>query len=62
MSLGVNLCVVDLEFLGHPSGLLAAFGCVCCDYVPAVSLAELLTAGMLVSKTAAANLISYVSS
>jgi hypothetical protein len=32
------------------AGLLVAFGCGCCHRVPAVSLAELFTAGMFVWK------------
>jgi hypothetical protein len=31
------------------TGFLVAFGCVCCQHAPAVSLAELYPAGMFVS-------------
>jgi hypothetical protein len=52
MSLGMDLFVVWKL-------VQVAFGCVCCHHVPAVSLAELLTAGMFVSKRLpAADLIS----
>jgi hypothetical protein len=47
MSLGGGGSFSSLE---TGAGLWVAFACVCCHHVPAVSLAELLTAGMFVWK------------